>query len=332
MTSFDPLRPDFAPYGFACDRWKPAVMKRADRHNEIELNFLKRGTLTYLLGGNTVTIPAGRLAAFWASIPHQIISTQDNAEYFVATIPLTWFLQYKFPASFVDTIMHAGVILDPSSANSRSDLEMFQRWADHLGDFTPQWQRIVFLEMEARLLRFALAVATDHPPGKSDAMSQSSAIIGGLSRIERIACFVAQHYTGRLTVEEIGAAVDLHPNYVMTLFKKGMGVTLVDFITQHRVSHAQRLLATTDMKVIDVSLNSGFFSMSRFYEAFQKSCGCSPIDYRRSHFIGELSHNETAGRIQAATIHSRFARTEPCFVSIPEKPSVGRGGRFSGTR
>jgi hypothetical protein len=56
-------------------------MKRADRHNEIELNLLKRCSLKYLLGGNTVTIPAGRLAVFWAAIPHQIIVSENNAEY-----------------------------------------------------------------------------------------------------------------------------------------------------------------------------------------------------------------------------------------------------------
>ena len=293
MPSFDPTRPEFAPYGFTCERWRPTVMKRADRHNELELNFLMRGSLTYLLGGNTVTIPAGRLAVFWASIPHQIISTKDNAEYFVATIPLTWFLQYKFPTFFVDTVMHARVILDSESKTSRGDLEMFERWVSYLTNPNPQRQRIVALEIEARLLRFALAVGDDASLKAPKNQSQPSASNSGLRRIEQIACFVAQNYTEHLTIDAIGASVGLHPNYAMSLFKKAMGVTLLDFITQHRVSHAQRLLATTDMKVIDVSLNSGFFSMSRFYEAFNKSCGCSPIKYRRSHFIGELSHEET---------------------------------------
>jgi len=68
MTIFDPSRPDFAPYGFTCERWTPQPMKRADRHNEIELNLLKQGSLTYLLGGNSVTISAGRLAVQVANI------------------------------------------------------------------------------------------------------------------------------------------------------------------------------------------------------------------------------------------------------------------------
>lgn len=46
MVSFDSSRPNFAPYGFTCELWTPVPMKRADRHNEIELNLLKHGSLT----------------------------------------------------------------------------------------------------------------------------------------------------------------------------------------------------------------------------------------------------------------------------------------------
>jgi len=70
MVQFDPNRPDFAPYGFTCVRWNPSPMRRPDHHNEIELNMLGSGWLTYLLGGRKVRIEAGHLSVFWAAIPH----------------------------------------------------------------------------------------------------------------------------------------------------------------------------------------------------------------------------------------------------------------------
>lgn len=289
LTSFDPSRPDFAPYGFTCERWTPVPMKRADRHNEIELNLLKRGSLTYLLGGNTVTIPAGRLAVFWAAIPHQIISSKDKAEYFVATIPLVWFLQCKFPPQFVDVVMHARVVLDPDPQTHHGDLEMFERWVHDFEKNDPQRRRAAFLEIEARLLRFALSVPREAMSG-AHASAPSMLEAGGLNRVEQMAGFVAQHYTERLTAGQIGVAVSLHPNYAMSLFKRAMGITLTDCITQHRVSHAQRLLVTSNAKIIDVALSSGFASLSRFYEAFHKWCGCSPKDYRKTHGAPNL-HN-----------------------------------------
>ena len=91
-----------------------------------------------------------------------------------------------------------------------------------------------------------------------------------------MASLIAQRYTEPLTIEMIGDAVDLHPNYAMSLFRKAFGATLIDYLTQHRVSHAQRLLATTDQKILRVALDSGFGSISRFNDAFRRACGCSP--------------------------------------------------------
>ena len=285
MVSFDPSRPEFAPYGFTCEQWTPVPMQRADRHNEIELNLLKHGALTYLIGGNTVTIPAGRLAVFWAAIPHQIISSKDKTEYYVATIPLAWFLQCRFPARFVDAILHARVVLDPDSQTRRGDLEMFERWVHDLKEPEAQRQRIALLEIEARLFRFALAVPVKTPATRNRKPGPHMIEAGVLNRAEQIALYIAQHYTEPLTAEQISQSVGLHPNYAMAMFKKTMGVTLIDSVTQHRVSHAQRLLATTDEKIIEVALRSGFGSLSRFHDAFKKWCGCPPNQYRKQHRV-----------------------------------------------
>ena len=289
VISFDPFRPEFAPYGFTCERWTPVAMKRPDRHNEIELNLLKQGSLTYLLGGNTVAIPAGRLAVFWAAIPHQIISFKARTAYFVATIPLAWFLQCRFPAHFVDAILHARVVLDPEPQRRGGDLKMFERWVRDLEDPQPIRRRIALLEIEARLLRFALAVPDGLAASAGRKADQKFIQAGGLSRVEEMACYIARHYTERLTAEEICRSVGLHPNYAMALFKKALGITLIDCVTQYRVSHAQRLLATTNEKIIEVALNSGFSSLSRFHEAFKYWCGCSPKEYRVKHRVGLAS-------------------------------------------
>ena len=108
---------------------------------------------------------------------------------------------------------------------------------------------------------------------------------GGLNRAEQIALYIARHYTEPLTAEQISKSVGLHPNYAMALFKKTLGITIVDFLTQHRVSHAQRLLATTDDKVIEIAYSSGFGSLSRFHESFVRWCGCPPKEYRKKHRV-----------------------------------------------
>ena len=57
-------------------------------------------------------------------------------------------------------------------------------------------------------------------------------------------------------------------------------MSIIDYITQYRVSHAQFLLITTDTNVSEIALKAGFGSISRFYTAFKKVCGQSPVAYR----------------------------------------------------
>jgi len=72
----------------------------------------------------------------------------------------------------------------------------------------------------------------------------------------------------------------------MNLFKKAFNITLNKYVTRHRMSHAQRLLATTNKRIVEIALEVGYQGLSRFYDAFRKSCGCAPGRYRREHQPG----------------------------------------------
>jgi AraC-like DNA-binding protein len=282
MPRFDPSRPDFAPYGLTVVRWTPTLMPRPDRHNEIEMNLLERGSVTYLLGGAKVTIAAGRVSLFWAAIPHKIINVGDASSYFVATVPLSWFLQWNLPARLVEPILRGRVACEMRPNEWSRDVETFGRWQRDLARPTQAKRRVVLLEIEARLLRLAMALPGELARSRSKTPTMESA---ALSKAEEIACFLAKNYQRPLTAAEVGKAVFLHPNYAMNLFKKVFGITLTEYLIQHRLSHAQRLLATTGGKILGIAMESGFGSVSRFNDAFRKSFGSSPRAYRQEHQI-----------------------------------------------
>lgn len=258
-------------------------MPRPDHHNEIELNLLHTGAITYLLGGSKVRIEAGHLSAFWAAIPHQIIAFSPDIEYFVATIPLAWFLQCKLPERLTIPLMRGEVLIESTPDRLTLDLAQFSQWQRDLDQGGGEAGRIVMLEMEARLGR--LAATLPEPSAHKSKPGRLMLQEGGLNKVELMACIVAQRYADPLTVAGISREVGLHPNYAMNLFKRVFGTTLIDYLTRHRVSHAQRLLATTDEKIINVAFSSGFNSVSRFNEAFRRACGCTPREYRAGHVV-----------------------------------------------
>lgn len=274
-------RPDFTTYGLSCVRWIPGPMRQPDHHNEIQINLLKRGRVTYVLGGNTVHVKPGRLTAFWAAIPHQITDYEDETEYFVATLPLAWFLQCQLPDVLVRPLMRGEVVEDPSSDRAGFDTALFQQWEDDMRKDSPVIREIVTVEMKTRMQRLAVAwesvktVAKRRPGAKVQ--------LNGLNKVERMVCYIAQNYMEPITAADIGRVAGLHPNSAMRLFKKTFSTTLIDHLTHHRVFHAKRLLATTDQKIVDIAFSSGFNSISRFNEAFRRASGCTPRAYRVEH-------------------------------------------------
>jgi AraC-like DNA-binding protein len=68
----------------------------------------------------------------------------------------------------------------------------------------------------------------------------------------------------------------------MKIFRDRLNISMIEYLTRHRVAHAQRLLLTTDKDILEIALEAGFGSSSRFYAAFKHFCGQSPGQYRRA--------------------------------------------------
>ncbi len=245
-------------------------MSRPDRHNEIELNLLTAGSLTYLLGGQRTTAEAGRIGIFWAAIPHQIVDVEGDSPYFVVTLPLSEFLRAGLDMGFVNRILQGEFIVDLIQNNW--DELSFRRWEQDLKTDNRVLQRAAGLEVQARMLRFSSGTI----------VGKVATSMATLTRADQIACYIAKNYQQPLTSKSIAEALDIHANYAMNLFRKTFGTTLTAFIIQHRISHAQRQLVTTDEAILDVALDSGFQSLSRFNEAFKAGCGCAPREFRKA--------------------------------------------------
>ncbi len=285
MKRFDDTRSNFAPYGFTCEQWEPSVMKRPDRHNEIEVNLISQGTITYLLGGSKIMIPSYRLVMFWAAIPHHNIGLSSSQPYYVMTIPLVWFLQWHLSEAIREPILHGKVIQIDISKSWTTDSIAAEEWCSDLETRSQERHEIALLEIEARIRRIAIAVRSQASSKRKTQRKDNYTVFGSgdISKAEAIACFIAQNYQQKLTAQEIGSNVGLHPNYAMILFKKTFDTTINEYITQHRLYHAQRLLATTDEKILSVALDSGFGTLSRFNEAFKSAFSCTPRQYRMTH-------------------------------------------------
>lgn len=264
-----------ADVGFMVLRRNPRYrMAAAHTHSSIELNFLQTGRLVYLHGGVRRTIAAGRLALFWAGVPHQTISTGELANGIWVQLPLAWVLQWKLPRDASSRLLAGEFFQLPY------DPELPERWLRYHNSGEADQRAVLLLELHAMLARVALEL----PPGPAAEAGarNTAATSGGDEHISRVTAFIARHYhEDELALDDIARVVNLRPHYLTTLFKRHCHVGLWEYVTRLRISHAQRLLVTTDLRVLDVAMESGFSSLAPFYNAFTRYCGMRPLAFRK---------------------------------------------------
>jgi AraC family transcriptional regulator, melibiose operon regulatory protein len=249
--------------GLRCWYGEPSIMTVAHRHDDIEINFITQGAMTYWFGGGRVTLAPHHCAVFWGAMPHQLVAIDPATRFFWLTIPLDWFFRWRLPTALTDTVLQGAFLCDAES--SAWEESLFARWLDDQA--LPHHQEVMRLELEARLARFALSMHTAD---------------GGMvnTTAEHIAQVIATRYQEAIGVNEIAHTLHLHPNYAMRIFQQAFGRTINETLTQYRLAHAQRLLVTTQASVLEIALEAGFGSLSRFYAVFKARCGQSPKQYR----------------------------------------------------
>lgn len=260
--------------GFRVWRGQPGPMKRPHQHTDIEFNFCVHGCMRYFLAGRFVAIPRQQLGGLWAGMPHRLMEVEPGTECIWITVPLAWVLSWKLPEVFTRRLLSGELALEPDPARAAADLALQERWVAELKTSDAELRQIALLEVEARIRRLARSLSA---LGKGPRTRSGSA---EAAPAEKLAAYIGLHYQEDLAVEDIAAAVGLHPNYAMTLFKRSCGMSIWEYLTRMRVSHAQRVLLTSDNKVLDVALDAGFGSASRFYDTFTKVVGCTPKAYR----------------------------------------------------
>lgn len=71
---------------------------------------------------------------------------------------------------------------------------------------------------------------------------------------------------------------------LISYFKKYTGQTIISYITNLKMNHAERLLRTTNFSILDISLAVDYNSLSHFVSLFKKHTGYRPTEYRRLHY------------------------------------------------
>ncbi|NLF31006.1 MAG: AraC family transcriptional regulator [Planctomycetes bacterium] len=97
-------------------------------------------------------------------------------------------------------------------------------------------------------------------------------------KLMRARDFIVRHHCRDLTLDEIAEAADLSSSYLLTLFRRHLGRSPIQYQTELRLRHARNLLAR-GTSVGEVADRAGFHSLHYFSRTFHRHVGLSPTAF-----------------------------------------------------
>lgn len=97
--------------------------------------------------------------------------------------------------------------------------------------------------------------------------------------VAQVQQYIREHLAERLTLNEVAAVFNFSPNYLSQLFAQNSESGFVEFVTATRIAAAKETMASTDMKIYEISNEVGFESAFYFSKVFKKLEGVSPREY-----------------------------------------------------
>lgn len=104
----------------------------------------------------------------------------------------------------------------------------------------------------------------------------------GNRTIRELISYVNEHYTEKLSLEDAANYVGFSREYFCRFFKQHMGLTFLRYLNEVRISHAGRLLSSTDLSISEIMNTCGFTNQTIFNRLFKEIYGMTPRQARKT--------------------------------------------------
>lgn len=94
--------------------------------------------------------------------------------------------------------------------------------------------------------------------------------------------YINEHFSERISLDELAEHVHLSKYYFAHRFKEIMGMAPMEYIIQNRINHAKSLLVQTGKSIDDIAYEVGYSSSNSFSNVFTGKVGCSPRSFRKN--------------------------------------------------
>ena len=101
------------------------------------------------------------------------------------------------------------------------------------------------------------------------------------SLVRQLLEYIDNNLYAKVTLEELSRIFYFNRDYIMRVFKKELGITIIDYMNKKRIYSSLEALQTTEDSILKIALLHGFTSQEYYTELFRKEMGTNPLNYRK---------------------------------------------------
>ncbi len=240
---------------------------------EYELNILLHGSQEFCRGTENILLEEDDVLLVNPGIGHASFAQQPNTRALVLHFSAAAFRPYVKKGCILHFADHcsADSVWDEGAKRMiRFCAAQVYRSACHSGAYAK-------LSAKAGMEQLMTVLCARCSPREAKAMPEQE---GQQELVRRLIGFIEEHYTEKLTLEDLAAFSQYNRTYISTLFKNTVGVNFYEYLTRLRFQCALLDMGSTSANLTDIALTNGFADLKSFSKRFRETFGRSPAEYR----------------------------------------------------
>ena len=240
-------------------------------HQMAEIAYIMDGEIDVTVNGKTEIAKKGDMVFVPPYTFHRYFSQDEKS--------VTLWL-FMFSYSILSNIMHEGEML------IRYDRVVFTpseevRALVESRKFDTKEELVYPDERESRRIRAFLYPVIDEYLSSAKVVSEAKGT--GTDSVLKALNFISEHFKENITLAEVADAIGYSESHISHSFSSILEANFRECLNMFRIEHAKRLILTTNMSIVLISIESGFNCERSFHRAFRKSINMPPAKYREKH-------------------------------------------------
>jgi AraC-type DNA-binding domain-containing proteins len=248
-------------------------------HEELEIVYIKKGTLKLQIPSTTYLMSAGDCAIINTNILHYAVAVHSCELYSLVFSPsiITGSISSAFYQKYMQPLLSCSSFTCIAFEAQHSDIaQYFCKAFESLRNDTFGYEFTVREELSRICLylyeHFSNQLFTAKQTQNLDSI-----------RIEKMIDFIQNHYAEDITLNHIAESADVGDRECLRCFKRTIGQSPIQYLLKYRLMQGANLLLTFPaLSISEIASTCGFDHPSYFSKMFKQFYNCSPKEYRNS--------------------------------------------------